>query len=83
MHELQVDRDNCLKDDTSEAFLISLENKTFKGPVVVLESSIAKPFRQFTSFFIAVGLPNTIQHNIPEKTRSCNRQFLLLAYWEH
>lgn len=29
MHELQVDRDNCVKDDTSEAFLISLENKTF------------------------------------------------------
>ena len=75
MHELQVDRDNCLKDDTSEAFLISLENKTFKGPVLVLEWPIAKPFRQFTSFFIAVGLPNTIQHNIPKKTRSYNRQF--------
>lgn len=33
MHELQVDRDNYLKDGTSEAFLISLENKTFKGPI--------------------------------------------------
>lgn len=41
----------------------------------MLESPIAKPFRQFTSFFIAVGLPNTIQHNISKKTRSCNRQF--------
>ena len=29
MHELQVDRNNYLKDGTSEAFLISLENKTF------------------------------------------------------
>ena len=36
-------------------------------PVLVLESPIAKPFRQLTSFFIAVGLPNTIQHNIPKK----------------
>ena len=33
----------------------------------MLESPIAKPFPQFTSFFIAVGLPNTIQHNIPKK----------------
>ena len=47
--------------------IISLENKTFKRPVLVLESPIAKPFPQFTSFFIAVELPNTIQHNIPKK----------------
>ena len=39
----------------------------FKGQLLVLESPIAKPFPQFTSFFIAVGLPNTIQHNIPKK----------------
>ena len=73
MHELQVDRDNCLKDDTSEAFLISLENKTFKGPVLVLESPIAKPFRQFTS----LPLDSQIQSNTTflKKTRSYNRQF--------
>ena len=53
----------------------------FKGQLLVLESPIAKPFPQFTSFFIAVGLPNTIQHNIPNKTRSYNRQFNCLLTW--
>ena len=46
MHELQVDRNSYLKDGKSETFLIF---------------PIAKPFHQFTSFFVAVGLPNTIQ----------------------
>ena len=38
----------------------------FVGPILVLASPIAKPFPQF---FIATGLPNTIQTNTAQQNQ--------------
>ena len=56
----------CLKGIKSDAFLISLRNMSIYGTLLVSTSPIEKPFPQFTPFFIATGLPNTIQNNIAQ-----------------
>ena len=41
--------------------------RQFNEQVLELASPIAKPFPQFTLFFIATGLPKTIQTNIAQQ----------------
>ena len=51
IHELPFDGRVCLEGSKGEAFLVSLEIKTFLGTILVLASPIAKPFFQLTPFF--------------------------------
>ena len=64
IHELSFHRNVCLEGNKSVAFLISL--KAFYETILVLASPIAKPFPQF---FIATGLPNTIQTNTAQQNQ--------------
>ena len=50
-----------------EALFIRLENRTFYGFVPLSASPIAKPFPQFTQFFYAIDLPNTIPNTISRR----------------
>ena len=67
MHELPFDRNICLEGNKSEAFLLVWKIRQFNGQFLELASPIAKPFPQFTLFFIATGLPKTIQTNIAQQ----------------
>ena len=59
----------CLEGNKREAFLVSLENKAFKGTILVLGSPIAKLFSQLNPFFIAAGLPKEIQTNTAQENK--------------
>ena len=62
MHQLPVDtmQSAILKDVRSEAFLIRLENKTFRLRLsFIVSATDCKPFPQFTLFCNTIGLPNT------------------------
>ena len=43
--------------------------RQFNGEVLELASPIAKPFPQFTLFFIATGLPKATQTNIAQQNQ--------------
>ena len=51
---------SVLKVTKVKLFSFVWKIRHFKGQFLVLASLIAKPFPQFTPFFIATGLPKTI-----------------------
>ena len=55
----------------------------FKGQFLVSVSPIAKPFPQFTPFFIEAGLPKTISDNTAQQNQLLQPPVQLLADQEH